>query len=547
MTHSLMQTLKGYKGVLFLAIAFGAAAIWILWVQQGQFSLSSISLGTDFQIWGASEPKSSDSSANSPNAIDALAKSNDLWVNPQNSSSPDVVAARYAWLWKTHTKLAVEAFSSYIRVPKICLEGGGADAKPRCFETALVTTMNTVPACFLRHINIRSTYLYNGQAVSIVEMSEALHAVRTKTLFCASGVPASVEFFTVSHWLRDSLPELTHTNVFVRCPARDLSDQNAAGLLLINHHGNCSLSPPLLASSASSGKRTTLVLLTTPVTNSFQQEFPSLPVRGNALLSLPNARSWPGAPFQFSICAMAGVMDTDAPFLSAWLWHLRNRVLVEHVVLYTAPDNFFLDSPNINAVLLKELLSIGFLTLVPWPSRFIDNVETFYRSQHTAYNDYAFRFRGMCHWTFFADADDFFVDWQNNHRMLPLITEQLKQNPNYDSINMAWPVFLPECQGLSGLGPPFESDSFLQQVRYGILPTPNHKHIAITYDKYDVGIHRTTGRKAAGPLLRAGVAVFHIRAGPFKKRGIFDFSETTCAQYYLKDFDLEARKKRVYD
>jgi len=546
MTTTLLQALNSYKGVLITTLLLSAAVIWVLAIQQSQLTSSSVSLGPTSQVWNMLEAQTLLSGSNSFSSGDSDARARALWADPKVASSMDVVAARYAWTWKTHSLLAVEAFSNHVRTARICLDGPGTGPNRRCLGTALVTTATTMPACLIGHINVRATYLYGGLAISIVEISQALYNARTKSLFCASGAPADVALFGLSHWVRSVAPQISHIAVFVRCPARDFSDPNSFGLLFVNHHGNCSLTAETMSTSYSNPKLTNMVLLTTPVTKSFQQEFPSLPVRGDALLRLPNVKPVPGAPFQFSTCAMAGVVDTDAPFLTAWLWHLRNKVLVDHVVLYTAPENFFLDSPNINASLMKEYLESGFVTLIPWPSRYIDGQQVFYRSQHTAYNDYLYRFRGLCHWTFFGDADDFFVSWRHDHQVVPVIAETLQQNADYDSITFPWPVFLPECQNVTGLGPPFDSDFILQQIQYGILPSPNTKHVTTTYEKQEAGIHKSPTRREAGPLKRAGVAIYHVRAGNFLKRGIADFSETTCAKYYLKDFDLEARKKHVY-
>ena len=284
-----------------------------------------------------------------------------------------------------------------------------------------------------------------------------------------------------------------------------------------------------------------MMLIPTPISRSFQQVWPNVPLRGNAFL--PNgATAKPHIPYQYSTCAMAGVIDTEAPFLTAWLWHMRNKVQVEHVVMYIAPESFHLDSPHIDAQLLKSYLEDGFLTLVPWASRFVNLKQIYYRSQQLAYSDYAFRFRGLCHWTLFADVDDFFVNWRDDHQLAPFISRTLNSSSSADVIRLYWPVFFPQCQGISGHGPPFDSDFLLSNITHGAISIDHSptKQIVATRNKQEIHIHTTAGAQSFPNEL--GVAMYHIRAGPHAGFKLANFSKEECDPYILKDFDLEKRK-----
>ena len=470
----------------------------------------------------------------------------DAWLDRSNNShpiTPSIVSRRYAWTHQTYSTLVLERYNTYVPVNGICLRPA-ANAQQFCYTTALAVPLTDAPICLMDHIFVYSTYTHAGQVVSLADIALPLYTFRTRIFFCPSGVPATVAQLDLGVWVQRNFKHITHTSVFIRCPADDASIAlNSLGFLVVNYNGDCSFSAKQMDATYNKPQTTYLALLATPITRSFQQAWPNLPVRGNAFLKLPNVPKAPGMPFQFSTCAMGGVIDTDAHFLTAWLWHLRNKVLVEHVILYIAPEGFHLDSPNIDGTLVKQYLEEGFLTLVPWASRFLNGRQVYYRSQQLAYSDYAYRFRGLCHWTLLADTDDFFVNWPHDHQIAPVISSSLAPNPNLEVLQFNWPLFLPQCHNVSGHGPPFDSNWILSNITYGQLNHPTPKTIVDTHTKLELHIHYTKGKSAA--LHAPGLAIYHIRAGPRADLRLNNFNETECKRFALKDFDSEQRKTRV--
>lgn len=471
----------------------------------------------------------------------------DVWRSPASSAH---LARRYAWIHATRSSLDPRLTLQHLPLRNLCLKPQTASHnssfnESRCFASALVGPLQTAPACILEHIYIHRTYIYGGEVVSLVDISQTLWKIRPRVFYCPSGVQPIMVQHSVGEWIQNLFKHITHTSAWFRCPASN--KENEHGIIIVNYNGDCSFNAATmdgLFNTTKIFKNTHLLLMPTPISQSFQQAWPDLPVRGNAYLSLPNVTKPAGMPFQFSTCAMGGVFDSDAPFLSAWLWHLRNQVLVEHVILYIAPEAFHLDTPHINATLLKEYLEDGYLTLVPWASRFINGQQIYYRSQQMAYSDYAFRFRGMCHWTFMADADDFFVNWSHNHQMAPLISSVLKEHPGADAIRINWPLLLPQCHNITGHEPSINSSWALENITHGYLNDPNPKQILAVHDRQEIHIHTTRGKHVSPK--QPGLAVYHLRTGPHIGYKLSNYSKSECDRYRLQKFDAEARKTHKF-
>jgi hypothetical protein len=495
-----------------------------------------------------------------------------VWLDPLHPGHGDVVSSRFAWTWRSRLHMSINPLKYHTNISKLCLPKN----ETMCLDEAFISSPMTMPACMLEHLHIRSTFIHNNNSVSIVEISKHLAAAKERVIFCpANSNPANVTFFGLTRWLTGAMPKLTHFGAFISCPATNEADPNASGIVLINYYSNCSLpkSPPKVDFRNPRGlpQKTTAIFIPTPITRSFMQEYPNEPRRAHLffppnlpvistnskenvnLSTTPNHLNntsittipYQNMPFQYSICAMAATVDTNAPFLTHWLWHLKHRVMVEHVTIYTSPDNFYFDSPHINASFIFELIETGWLQLIPWAPRFVDGTQIFYRSQLSAYNDYIYRFRGMCHWNMFADVDDFFVSWKTNHSIVPFLQNLLSSKPETISVIFGWPTFFPECQNITGLKPPYESDTFLGSIKYGTIKSSNTKAITVTVEKDEVGIHGLSPSKIAIRTLSPGVAMYHIRAGNLAKRGIPDYSPETCGKFLL-DFGLEKLSNYSY-
>jgi len=534
------------KSLFLFAAAVAVSLIWLL-VYETRSSSASVSIGNPAQNWTFLSPIPGEVVTPAPVAGAGDAQEDvDDWKDPEQPATPDIVSRRYAWTRNTYSALNSTQMNRMMAVERVCVTQNGNANKNLCFDETLVTDALAAPICLMDHIHIRSTFIHGGYAVSLVEVSNVLFDLRHKIVFCPSGGQPLMNAVILAGWVRSQFPA-THTNGFMKCPASDASVLNAQGLIFVNYHGNCSFSAPTMASSFSKPKSTGLVMLKTPIHRSFQDHFPSLPTRGNSFLQLRAAQNvakdikYP--PYQYSTCVMAGVMDTDAPFLTAWLWHLRNKARVGHVVLYIAPESFHLDSPNINATLVKEYLEEGFLNLVPWTSRYLNGPQTFYRSQQLAYNDYLYRFRGLCHWTLFADADDFFVNWHNDHQLAPFVSEYVRQDPSLVVILLPWPLLLPECQNLSGHGPPFDSNYILNSLQFGNLNHVHHKQIVDTHALGEVSIHDSPARTIEPN--KPGVAIYHVRAGPYPGLRFSRATKESCEAFALEGFDMAARKTLV--
>lgn len=469
----------------------------------------------------------------------------DIWgENPSLPVSASVVTARYAWAYTTESRLEVDPQDSHVSVPEICLN----EAKTMCVTKALAVTSSTIPACMVQNFNIRATYLRGGFSISILEISKAMEAQYKRIFFCADGSQPILIGQVSNGWLMSAKPEITHITAIIKCPANFPSDKNALGLVIINYYGNCTIptSNQIFASSiddVATGlpKTTSALLINTPRTKTFEQAWPNLPKRANKIRVAQEHQK--NVSFQFSTCAMAAVFDTNAPFMSHWLWHMYNRVKVEHIIMYTAPEAFDLDSKLVNGTFIRELISTGFLQLVPWHSRFLDKKQIFYRSQWSAYTDFAFRFRGLCHWTIFADVDDFFVSWPNSHNIVPALQFATKLYPDVVTFRLKWPSFFPQCQNISGRLPPYESDEILPHLKYGTLKIANCKSISNTYDYFDIGVHTQPGKYQY--LEMPGTAMYHVRAGVSSSRGLLNFDNKTCAKLRLDGYPLSEEKRKT--
>ena len=541
-TTSLLQTSVRKKYLLLVAAAVGASLVWLL-LYEARSSSASLSIGGSTQNWGFLLPTLAEFATNTNGARsgDAQDAAKD-WNDPELPATPDIVSRRFAWTRKTYSAMDSTQINRLMSVPRVCVAQDSKSHNRHCFDEALVTNALSAPICLMDHIHIRSTFLYDGYAVSLVEVSNELFDRRNMIVFCPSGDQPLVKGVILANWVRKSF-RVTHMNAFIKCPVRDGSSLNAQGLLFVNYHGDCTFSAASIASSFSNPKSTSLVMLTTPAHPSFQDAFPSLPARGNSFLQLPQVQSATkgiSPPYQYSTCVMGGVLDTDAPFLTSWLWHLRHKMRVGHIVLYIVPEHFHFDSPNINATLVKEYLDDGFLTLVPWTSRYLNGLQTFYRSQHLAYNDYLYRFRGLCHWTLFADADDFFVNWHHDHQLAPFISEYIQQDPSIEIILLPWPLLLPQCQNVSGYGPPFDSNYILNHLQFGQLGHGHTKQLVATHNRGEVSIHSSPG-KTLEPN-KPGVAVYHVRAGPYPGIRFLSATKESCEVFELEGFNMEARK-----
>lgn len=468
-----------------------------------------------------------------------------IWTeNPSLPVSASVARARFAWAYTTESKLEIDPQDPHLSLPTFCLN----QEKTVCLSKALVVTTETMPTCLLSHLFVRATYLRGGYSVSLLEISKVMFNTRKQLIFCADGSPPVFAEHAYNSWLKENMPDVSHIGVTLRCPATSPTDRNVQGFLVINFHGNCSIptSEHIFADSADGvgvvlPKTTSAMFYATPTTRTFEQAWPELT---RAADKYPIAKRHEDVAFQFSTCAMAAVFDTNAPFMSHWLWHMYHRVKVDHVVMYTAPEAYDLDSKNINGTFVRELLSNGFLQLLPWHSRFIDKTQIFYRSQWSAYTDYAYRFRGLCQWTLFADVDDFFVSWPSNHNIVPIIQQATADHPRDVSFRLRWPTFLPQCQNINGRSPPFNSDDLLPNLRYGDISMNNCKSISNTYDYFDLGIHTQPGD--AHDIRQPGTAMYHVRAGDLSIRGVGVLTQETCAKFKLDDYPLETLKKLVF-
>jgi hypothetical protein len=476
-----------------------------------------------------------------PQVMDRKSEEEELWEQGEKVNS-DIVAARYSYVWKRYQYMDVKEEETRIKTEKLCL-----DRKKRwCWESALLARREALPSCVAESIHVRSTFIYRNQSVSIVEISKAMAATSRRSIFCPNAEPARIKFFTLTAYLNREHRYLTHTLAFIKCWADSEQHPNAQGLIILNYLGNCSWPVPnqpltLTLSSPTHGllRKTSSIFLPTPISRSFMQQFPSLSpkVISQGLLPVPDRLA--SVPFQYTLCALAAVIDTDAPFFNHWLWHVKNRVKVQHITMYYQPDSFHLDSPHINASFVQELIETGFLHLVPWYSHYKEGTQVFYRSQVAAYNDYIYRFRGMCLWTMFADVDDFFVSWKTGHQLVPVIADVLRNNSAITSLRMAWPPLMPRCQKLTGFQAPYNSD-FLSTIRYGTLNFTHLKYVDMGVDKNEVSIHYSQSRNSTS-VSAPGVAVYHVRAGHPRLVQRNQYSRANCSKSELKGWDLKAR------
>lgn len=453
-----------------------------------------------------------------------------------------VVASRYAWATEALVKPNLEMQFRVVPVSKICLNTD----KEVCVSEALAATALGLPHCIMGHLFVRATYIRDENIVSIVEMSNELRNTKS-VLFCRDGSVPQIRDQHLTGWIHAVFPKITHMVATIICPAINTTIDNAMGLVFVNYLGECHLPknpipadpklPALLPS------HTTIHLYLTPITKSFEQAFPTIPRRSFAYRTQPKHAL---IPFQFSTCAMAGVVDTYAPFFTHWLWHAKYRVGFEHVVMYTAPELFQVgkSSAHINTSFVRELIASGFLQLIPWHSHYTNSKEIFYRSQSSSYQDYIYRFRGLCHFTFFADVDDFFVSWPTNHSMEPVLQAAVTQYPDTEVFHFPWPTMLPECQNITGLTGPFDTDSLLPVLNYGFDLVTNHKQAINSYDLLDVGIHKSVAKITK--LYWPGLATYHVRSGDLSKRGLANYSPEACAPFLLKNFTQEERKRTVW-
>lgn len=309
-------------------------------------------------------------------------KTGGVWANPSEPDSYAATLSRFEFSTKTHTHPALQPLDTQISFPKSC----AGEIPALCSGSALVVDYADLPSCFTNHLAIRSTYYHDGHMVMIIEISKALLAQRNKTLLCSDGNPAEITLFSLNRWINHVHRSLTHNSGLLKCRMQNPSDPNGQGLIFIKPRGKCSFD----ASKAEISSQTDTKMLDENDTylirasyfSSFMQAFKNEPRRAS-LYPIDSAHQH--VPYQFSTCVMGAVIDTNAPFLTHWLWHLKNRVSIEHVTLYIAPERFDLNSPLINATFIKELISTGYLHLVPWPAIYRDD-QIFYKSQIAAYN-----------------------------------------------------------------------------------------------------------------------------------------------------------------
>jgi len=467
-----------------------------------------------------------------------------IWDHPTSEASSAVVDARYSFIWQKHHHLETKEKQTHIDTVPVCLDPG----KRLCWKEALISRSGSLAVCFSQNFILRSTFIWRNQSISIVELSKSMLATVERTIFCMNGLRARVQPLYLTRWMNVRHPHLTHTLAYVKCEAFEETDLNAQGLIILNYLGNCSWpvpnQPVIHTQITEFGvRKTPAYFIPTPITRSFMQQWPHEP---NRVTSLSVQSHLAHVPFQYATCAFSAVVDTEAPFFTHWLWHMKYRVQVEHVVMYYSPDNFVLDSPHINTTFVKHLMETGFLNLVPWYTQFEDNTQVFYKAQVAAYNDYVYRFRGLCQWTLFLDLDDFFVSWKSGHKILPLLQDVLYQDPQITNLRLAWPVFAPRCQGITGLDPPYDSDSFLPILKYSSLSVKNSKFADMTVTRPEVTIHFSSMQRSFR-IAVPGVSVYHVRAGLPSKLNLERFTQEKCKEIELEDFDLTARANRIFN
>lgn len=464
-----------------------------------------------------------------------------------------------------------------------------ASGKEICYETKKESAASELPACSKGVINVRSSFLYNGEIVYIVDISKTGIEGFRDTFFCSDGTSASLQ----ENVLNEHTQRFHFRAGLIKCKAEN---KNSNGFYFLNHGGDCGTQFIAIQQERDTGRHTlglkdsnttsedvngpneeedspndddsggeeanvekekfkqqempviiptstTIHFYPTKLSKSYEEEHPD---REKKALLFPVKPQHEKARFQFSTCAVAAVVEDSTPFLNHWIWHMKYRVKVERVTMYVSPGEFNVNSKNLNGTFVRELVTSGFLELVSWPD-VLDQKRLFLRAKPAAYSDYVYRFRGLCHFSIFLDVDDFFVSWNSNHYLAPVIKTALVEEPEIDGFQFGWPTFWPMCERNSGNSPPFETDALLRNMNYGDIESENFKHVHNTYESLDVGMHGASGEKQSR-IFWPGIAVYHLRTRDrFEgNRGMNVYNAATCQEKLLSIYPFSVLKSFIF-
>jgi hypothetical protein len=341
-------------------------------------------------------------------------------------------------------------------------------------------------------ICVRGAFEHEGQLVMTAEIPKhfLLSRRRNVGIFCGGKKHlAKVEDLRTNEWTYQAFSKLTHTFAKISCPWKEgrKYDLDNLALFVGSTENRC-----------------------------------KVPLR-----DVVHLRPSEPQPYKYRLCAMTGVLFGKGNFVDEWLEHQR-VIGVQHIIAYVVVNGSNeMKIPTFQASpLFQSRVKKGEITVVPW-NPWLHPSQVYHRSQHLAYSDYLFRFRGLCEWTAFADTDDFFTDFTTGHNLLKSIEAHQKTDPKVNMIRFCWQMFYPDC----GRKP---NVPLVDSMLYGRRrPLSNTKHVTRTINVTDIGIHNfwEPSKYICGPH-----EVWHIRHGfPGAEGTVFSFrsDNSFCPRFRL--------------